>query len=350
MRPQGSRPTRIDSPARATSEGAGSRALARAATLALAVAPAVAVAYPPALAAPPQPSTFSIVAVDTAAGEVGVAVASRFFSVGSTVPFVQGGIGAIATQANANTSYGPRGLELLERGVAPEEVVRILTRGDDGREARQVGVVALDGASATFSGPKCNAWAGGRNGPGYAVQGNILVGEATVAAMEKAFLAGAGRPLAARLYDALKAGDQAGGDSRGRQSAALVVARPGGGFNGFLDHSIDVRVDDHADPIGELGRLVGMAIVNDDWNRSWSLFSRKKPAEALPWQERAAAGAEKQPGILPEVLYDLAVIRTAAGDKPGALAALKRALALNPKLRAQAAKDHDLDPLRPLPE
>jgi uncharacterized Ntn-hydrolase superfamily protein len=317
---------------------------------AAALAMILTLAATPAVAAPPAPSTFSIVAVDTAAGEVGVAVASRFFSVGSTVPFVQGGVGAIATQANANTAYGPRGLELLERGVAPEEALHILMRGDDGRESRQVGIVAQNGDSTTYSGPGCNTWAGGRHGPGYAVQGNILVGEATVVAMEKSFLASAGKPLAARLYAALLAGDQAGGDSRGHQSAALVVARPHGGYNGFLDHAIDVRVDDHADPLGELGRLVGMAIVNDDWNRAWALFSNKKAAEALPWQERAAAGAEQQPGMLPEVLYDLAVIRTAAGDKPGALAALKRALALNPKLEAQAAKDHDLDALRPLPK
>src|SRR5258705_12926693 len=130
------------------------------------------------LAAPPSPSTFSIVAADPEAGEVGVAVASRFFAVGSVVPFAKAGVGAVATQSFANTTYGPRGLELLERGVVPDEVVRVLTRGDDGREQRQLGVVAANGASATYTGTKCNAWAGGRSGPNYAVPGNILAGEA----------------------------------------------------------------------------------------------------------------------------------------------------------------------------
>jgi len=301
-------------------------------------------------AVPPRPSTFSIVAVDPAAGESGVAVASRFFAVGSVVPFARGGAGAVATQASANTSYGERALDLLARGLKADEVVRVLTRSDEGRDTRQLGVVAADGDSATVTGEKCNTWAGGRHGPGYAVQGNILAGEPVVAAMERAFLDSAGKPLALRLYAALVAGDAAGGDSRGRQSAALVVARPGGGYNGFTDRAIDVRVDDHADPIGELGRLVGIALVNDDWNRGWALFSAGRFAEALPWQERAAAGAEKQPAILPEVLYDLAVIRLAAGDRGGALEVLQRALALNPKLAAQAAKDADLEPLRPFPK
>jgi len=301
-------------------------------------------------AAPPRPGTFSIVAVDPAAGEAGVAVASRFFAVGAVVPFARGGAGAVATQASANTSYGERALDLLARGLSAEEVVRVLTRSDDGRDTRQLGVVAAGGDSATFTGGACNAWAGGRHGPGYAVQGNILAGGEVAAAMEGAFVASAGKALALRLHAALAAGDAAGGDSRGRQPAALIVARPGGGYNGFTDRAIDVRVDDHADPIGELGRLVGIALVNDDWNRGWALFSAKKYAEALPWQERSAAAAEEQPAILPEVLYDLAVIRLAAGDGEGAGRALARALALNPRLRAQAAKDHDLDALRPLPE
>jgi len=184
-------------------------------------------------ASPPSPSTFSIVAADPEAGEVGVAVASRFFAVGTVVPWAKAGVGAVATQANANTSYGPRGLELLERGVSPEEVVTVLTRPDDGRDSRQLGVVSASGASATYTGPKCNAWAGGRHGPNYAVQGNILTGEPVVEAMEKAFLDSKGKPLAERLYAAIVAGDAKGGDSRGRQSMALVVARAKSGYNGW---------------------------------------------------------------------------------------------------------------------
>jgi uncharacterized Ntn-hydrolase superfamily protein len=300
----------------------------------------------PGFAAPPRPSTFSIVAADPEAGEVGVAVASRFFAVGSVVPFAKAGVGAVATQSFANTSYGPRGLELLERGVSADEVVRILTRSDDGRDQRQLGVVTAAGDAATYSGSKCNAWAGGRRGPGYAVQGNILTGEPVVAAMEKGFLESKGKPLAERLYAAIVAGDAAGGDSRGRQSIALLVARAKGGYGGFTDRAVDLRVDDHADPIVEMGRLLGIGLVNDYWNRGWTAFTEKRFADALPWQERAAAMAEKQPAVLPEVLYDLAVIRLAAGDKPGAQKALDRALALNPKLKTQFEKDPDLAKLR----
>jgi uncharacterized Ntn-hydrolase superfamily protein len=300
----------------------------------------------PILAAPPSPSTFSIAAADPEAGEVGVAVASRFFAVGSVVPFAKAGVGAVATQSFANTTYGPRGLDLLERGVSADEVVRVLTRGDDGREQRQLGVVAADGTAATYTGAKCNAWAGGRSGPNYAVQGNILAGEAVVTEMERAFLGTKGKTLAERLYAAIVAGDKAGGDARGRQSMALLVVRAKGGYGGFTDRAIDLRVDDHADPIVEMGRVLGIGLVNDLWNRGWTAFTEKRFEEARGFQERAATMAEKQPAVLPEVLYDLAVIRLAAGDKEGAVKALDRALALNPKLKAQADKDPDLDKMR----
>jgi uncharacterized Ntn-hydrolase superfamily protein len=191
----------------------------------------------PAIAAPPHPATFSIVAADPDAGEVGVAVASRFFAVGTVVPFAKAGVGAVATQSFANTTFGPRGLELLERGVSAEEVVPILTRGDAGRDQRQLGVIAADGAAATYTGPKCNSWAGGRSGPGYAVQGNILAGEPVVAAMEQAFLESKGSTLAERLYAAIVAGDAKGGDARGRQSMALLVARTKGGYGGYTDRA-----------------------------------------------------------------------------------------------------------------
>ena len=297
-------------------------------------------------AAPPRPSTFSIAAADPEAGEVGVAVASRFFAVGSVVPWARAGVGAVATQANANTTFGPRGLDLLAQGVMPDEAVKVLLRADNGNNARQVGIVSAAGESATYSGPGCNPWAGGRKGPGYAVQGNILAGEGVVVAMEAAFLAGKGKPLAERLFAALKAGDEAGGDSRGKQSAAILVCRARAGFNGFTDRAVDIRVDDSPEPFVEIGRLLGMALVNDSWNRGWTAFTEKLFPEALAAQERAARQAEAQPGMLPEVLYDLAVIRLANGDKPGALAAAKRAIKLNPKLVAQARGDDDLAAIR----
>jgi uncharacterized Ntn-hydrolase superfamily protein len=301
----------------------------------------------PASGEPRRPSTFSIVAVDTQTGETGIAVASRFFSVGSVVPWLRAGIGGVATQSNANTTYGPRGLELLERGASPREALDILLRSDPGRNGRQVGIVAPDGRSVTYTGSDCTAWAGGRSGPGYAVQGNILAGEVVVAALEKGFFDARGQPLALRLLAALVAGDAAGGDSRGRQSAALVVVRERGGFNGFTDRAIDVRVDDHADPLGEIARLTRLALVNDTWNRAWAAFTEKRFAEALPRQREAVALAEQHaPGMLGEVVYDLAVILQANGASDEAVAAARRAIGLNPRLREQALRDKDLEAVR----
>lgn len=288
-------------------------------------------------------ATFSIVARDPLTQETGVAVASRFFSVGSVVPHAQAGAGAVATQANANVTFGPKGLELLARGATAEETLRVLLRGDSGSgsKARQVGIVAADGSSATFTGPECNAWAGGRRGPGYAVQGNILAGEQVVIAMEKAFLETRGS-LARRMFAALVAGEAAGGDSRGRQSASLLVVKEGAGFNGGSDRAIDIRVDDHAEPFRELGRLLDYAEMNYAWNKAWTAFTSRRFAEALVAQEQAALLAPDNP----ELIYDLAVIRLAAGKRDEALPALEKALKLNPKLKAQARVDKDLDALR----
>jgi uncharacterized Ntn-hydrolase superfamily protein len=307
----------------------------------------VALAPAPARAEPPGPATFSIVAADPDAGEVGVAVASRFFAVGSVVPWARAGAGAVATQSNANTTFGPRGLDLLERGVGPRETLDALLRSDPGRDGRQVGIVAMDGRSATYTGTGCTAWAGGRAGPGYAAQGNILAGEAVVAALERRFLETKGQPLAERLLAALVAGDAAGGDRRGHQSATVLVARDRGGHNGFTDRAIDVRVDDGVDPIAEIARLVRLALVNDTWNRGWTAFTGGQHADALRWQRKAVAMAtERTPALLPEVLYDLAVILQANGASDEALATLARAFSLNPRLRDQALHDKDLAPLR----
>ena len=283
-----------------------------------------AVAALPALAEPPGPSTFSIVAADPKTGEVGVAVASRFFAVGTVVPHARAGVGAVS------------------HGSSPEKVIEVLLGNDKGRNKRQVGLVSASGASASYTGTSCNAWAGGRSGPNYAVQGNILTGEEVVAAMEKAFLSTVGRPLGARLYAAIEAGDAAGGDSRGKQSAALLVCRKDGGYGGFTDRAIDIRVDDHPQPIRELGRLLDIGLVNDAWTRGWTAFTKQQFEEALRWQEVAAKSAASQPEVLPEVLYDLAVIRLANGDRAGARSILARAVTLNPKLAVQAKVDGDL--------
>jgi uncharacterized Ntn-hydrolase superfamily protein len=294
-----------------------------------------------ALLAFPAQATFSIVARDAKTGELGVAVASRFFSVGSVVPYLDARAGAVATQANANVTYGPRGLELLLDGASAEEAGRILVRGDDNAKSRQFGIVGRDGSSVSYTGPECNAWAGGRSGPNYAVQGNILAGEQVVIAMEKAFLQTRGS-LASRMYAALVAGDAAGGDSRGRQSAALIVVKEGAGYGGGNDRAIDLRVDDHPEPFKELGRLLNIGEGNFAWNAGWSAFVKKDFAAALEAQERAALLLPE----MPELIYDLAVIRAAAGKRAEAMAALEKALRLNPKLKVQASKDKDLDPLR----
>jgi uncharacterized Ntn-hydrolase superfamily protein len=286
-------------------------------------------------------STFSIVARDPATGELGVAVASRFFAVGSVVPWAAADVGAVATQSFANTSFGWRGLDLLEQGATPEEAMTILLRSDTDPTRRQFGIVAADGSSATYTGEDCVPWAGGRSGPDYAVQGNILTGEGVVVAMESTFVHTKGT-LAERLYAALAAGDRMGGDARGKQSASLLVVRRGAGYAGFTDRAIDIRVDDHAEPFIELGRLLDYAQMNYAWNEGWTLFTRKQPLDALPHIERAALRAPDNP----ELIYDLAVIRLAAGKEREALDALDRALKLNPKLKAQARGDSDLEKLR----
>jgi len=290
-------------------------------------------------------ATFSIVARDSVNGELGIAVASRFFTVGNVVPWAKAGVGAVATQAYANTSFGWRGLELLEKGLTPKEVKTVLLRNDNDPQRRQFGIVAADGKSVTYTGDGCSAWAGGRSGKNYAVQGNILAGEAVVEAMEKAYLKTKGS-LADRLYAALLAGEANGGDSRGKQSAALLVVREGTGYGGYTDRAIDIRVDDHAEPFKELGRILKIAQMNFSWNEAWTLFTEKKYAEALPFMEKTA----KLDPDYAEVLYDLAVIRLAAGDKAGALEALEKSLQLNPKLKNQARGDDDFETLKGNPE
>jgi uncharacterized Ntn-hydrolase superfamily protein len=202
--------------------------------------------------------TFSIVACDLSHREWGVAVESKFLAVGPVVPWAQANVGAVATQAYANTSYGPRGLELLRKGHSVEETLQRLLSDDDGREHRQVGLVDSQGRSAAFTGSACYSWAGHTTAQGYACQGNILAGEAVVHSMADAFETSQSSSLAERLIAALRAGQQAGGDKRGQQSAALLVVKERGGYGGFTDRLIDLRVDDHPQPIEELARLLGL--------------------------------------------------------------------------------------------
>jgi uncharacterized Ntn-hydrolase superfamily protein len=203
--------------------------------------------------------TFSIVARSADGESWGVAVASKFLAVGAAVPAAVAGVGAIATQADANVAYKGLALSHLDEGATADVALQRLLEEDEGRDDRQVGIVDLDGNAATHTGTSCLDWAGGVTGPGYAIQGNILAGEHVVTAMREAWDAAAeDAPLARRLLAALAAGDAAGGDRRGRQSAALLVVREGAGYGGLDDIAVDLRVDDHATPVPELTRLLDL--------------------------------------------------------------------------------------------
>ena len=204
--------------------------------------------------AEPVVATYSIVGCDLDAGQWGVAVQSKFLAVGSIVPWAEPGAGAVATQSYANPRYGPDGLALLREGRSASDVVDALTSADDGRDERQVGIVDARGGSATFTGTGCHAWAGGRTGPCYAAQGNILVSGRTVDALAETFERSSGR-LADRLLAALAAAQAAGGDRRGQQSSALLVVEKDGGYAGLTDVVVDLRVDDHQHPVDELRRV-----------------------------------------------------------------------------------------------
>jgi uncharacterized Ntn-hydrolase superfamily protein len=218
--------------------------------------------------------TFSIVATNADRSQFGVAVASKFLAAGSVVPGARAGVGAIATQAWANTAYKPDGLALLTNGANAQETINTLTKLDARREQRQIGVVDAHGTSATYTGAECTDWAGGVAGNGYAIQGNILEGSRVIALMEEAWLGSDPRePFARRLLDALAAGDKAGGDKRGRQSAGLFVVGDEGGYGGGDDVLVDLRVDDHETPIPELARLLTIHEM---------LFGKPRPEDLMP--------------------------------------------------------------------
>jgi len=219
----------------------------------------------------PVVATYSIAACDLEAGQWGVATQSKFLGVGSVVPWAEPQVGAVATQAWANPRYGPDGLALLREGLSADEVVERLTSADDGRDHRQLGVVDGKGGSATFSGAECMDWAGGRTGPCYAAQGNILVSAETVDAIAETFEATAGRPLAERLLDCMDAAQAAGGDRRGQQSSALLVVERDGGYAGLSDSVVDLRVDEHERPLQELRRIYVMhqAIFGETPREEW---------------------------------------------------------------------------------
>jgi uncharacterized Ntn-hydrolase superfamily protein len=235
-------------------------------------------------------TTFSIVAYDPENGDLGVAVQSKFLAVGAVVPWAKAGVGAIATQSWANTTYGPEGLRLMAGGLSAQETLEKLVEADEERDRRQAGMVDAHGNAAAYTGKECFEWAGHIVGEGFACQGNILVSEETVQAMAWTFEESQGE-LAERLVAALEAGQEAGGDSRGRQSAALLVVREKGGYGGFNDRYLDLRVDDHPTPIQELKRLLELHKL---------YFFKSKSEDLLPLEGKVAREVQE---ILSELGY-----------------------------------------------
>ena len=227
--------------------------------------------------------TFSIIGYDPIEKEWGIAVQSKFLGVGAVVPWARAGAGAVATQSYANTSYGPKALELMEQGMSAQETLEILLTEDPEKEMRQVGLIDAKGNSATFTGNQCYDWAGGVSGTHFAAQGNILVDEKTVNAMVRVFTETKGT-LAERLLGALDAGQESGGDSRGKQSAALYVVKEKGGYGGFNDRYVDLRVDDHPDPIKELIRIYQLQQL---------YFAPSKPERVAPIEGETKAELER---------------------------------------------------------
>jgi uncharacterized Ntn-hydrolase superfamily protein len=288
-------------------------------------------------------ATFSIVAADPAAGDVGCAVQSKYFAVGTVVPWARAGVGAVATQAAGVAIYGPRALDELASGAPPGEALERVLANDEERETRQLGAVTAAGEAASFTGADCLAWAGHRSGEGYAVQGNILAGEQVVVEMERAFLETTGS-LAHRLVAALEAGQAAGGDSRGQQSAAIVVERTGAAAETRegIDRVCDLRVDDHPQPIAELRRLLG---IHERWDALRRASLHHRPG-AYERGVAILAAADERFGDDATILYDLACYEALAGRLDEARAHLERALALEPSYASMAATDEDLQALR----
>jgi uncharacterized Ntn-hydrolase superfamily protein len=281
----------------------------------------------------PSPvSTFSIVAIDPANGDLGVAVASRYFSVGSVVPWAMAGVGAVATQANVNVGYGQQAIDLLRQGMTAQQVLAKLQADDTfpGKDGRQVAIVDAKGNVATYTGPNAPKWAGDRQGKTWSAQGNILVGPQVPEAMGKAFEATQGE-LAEKLYAALKAGDDAGGDSRGRQSASILVVRKGGGRNINNDRYVYINVDDNPQPFPELRRLLDLNLAYLYEDASDRLFAKGDKKGALEAARTAVRYGPKNW----DTHATLGVLEYLGGDKEAALKELQTAQAAEPRFRQQ---------------
>lgn len=272
-----------------------------------------------------------------------MAVASKYFAVGSVVPWAEAGVGAVATQAWVNPDYGPIGLELLKAGLSPRAVIDSLTKADTSSFRRQIGVIDAQGSAATFTGKGCMPWAGGRVGKFCAAQGNILVSDTVVTRMIEAF-EGTRGDLAAKLLAALLAGDSAGGDSRGKQSAALYVAQKIEGQR--YDRKIDIRVDDHPEPFQEISRLHHIAASLTHLETAAVLNQKGDLAGAV----REARLSVQLGPTMPETYYDLACYLSLAGELDQAMESLATSLDMEPRFKEMAKNDSDLKALRTRPE
>ncbi len=281
---------------------------------------------------PPIVSTFSIVAIDPANGDMGIAVASRYFSVGSVVPWATAGVGAVATQANVNVGYGPKGIDLLREGLTAPQVLQKLLAEDtfEGKDGRQVAIVDAHGNIAAYTGPNAPHWAGDRHGKTWSAQGNILVGPQVPEAMGRAFESTSGE-LAEKLYAALKAGDDAGGDARGHQSASMLVVRKQGGRNINNDRYIYINADDNPKPLAELRRLLNLNLSYLYQEASDHLLSAGKKQEALAAGRKALAYApEQSDGHLA-----VAFLEYVSGNKDAALQEFRQAKRMDPDFKKQ---------------
>ena len=290
--------------------------------------------------------TFSIIARDPASGELGMAVHSKAYAVGSRTISAKGGVAVIAHQATSNPMYGQVGLELLQGGMTPQQALDYMVRADEGRDSRQVSILDMQGRSASWTGSRPRDWKGHRCTPDYCVQGNILAGPQVLDGMARNFEAAAGQPLAERLLSALDGGQAEGGDRRGMQSAALMVVKPLAGAAGFSDRVIDARVDDHRAPIVELRRVFNVFRAGQKMADANRQLQGNQQDEAL----RTAIAARELAPESDSVWVGLASIYLKLGRKAESLAALRRAVESNPANKSELPKNANFESVRADPE
>src|SRR5947209_109083 len=291
----------------------------------------------------PPVSTFSIVAVDPQNGDLGITVASRYFSVGSVVPWAMANVGAVATQANVNVGYGQQAIDLLRQGLSAQQVLQKLQEDDKfpGKDGRQIAIVDAKGNVAAYTGPNAPKWAGDRQGKTWSAQGNILVGPQVPEAMGKAFESTQGE-LAEKLFAALKAGDAAGGDSRGRQSASMLVVRKGGGRNINNDRYIYINVDDSPDPFKELRRLLDLNLAYNYGDQMYKAVNAKN----MPKAKTSAQKIIQYRPEGPNGHMQLAFLDYATGDKQGSLDEFNKARGLSKEFDKQWKEEASSPPFK----